>query len=144
MADRIIKRIHFRIAVGGVILMIALATWVLGFGGMGYVTVAKNLPSGGNVHIVAWTPEPRVVALELEPAGTTRVLVGKHEETAQHFNVKPHLGAVVRLFAKMKGQAPPDSHLRIVTDFVPAFVRYEGPMYSGPVWRVDLTAPAWK
>lgn len=31
------RRIHTRIAVGGVILMIALAVWVLGFGGMGFM-----------------------------------------------------------------------------------------------------------
>ena len=31
------KRIHLRIAIGGIILLLACAVWVLGFGGLGYV-----------------------------------------------------------------------------------------------------------
>ena len=30
-----------------------------------------------------------------------------------------------------------------VTDEVPAFVRFEGPLYMGPAWRIDLAAPKW-
>ena len=50
---------------------------------------------------------------------------------------------VVRVVAGLTGQLPPDSHLWIVTDGVPAFVRFEGPLYSGPVWRISLTSPGW-
>jgi hypothetical protein len=50
---------------------------------------------------------------------------------------------LLRIGAQLKGQTPPDSHLWIVTDEVPAFVRFEGPLYSGPVWRINLTSPRW-
>ena len=34
-------------------------------------------------------------------------------------------------------------HTWIVFEDSPAFVRYEGPMYSGPVWRIDMASPPW-
>jgi hypothetical protein len=30
-----------------------------------------------------------------------------------------------------------------VTDRVPAFIRFRGPLYSGPVWRLSLATPTW-
>jgi hypothetical protein len=109
------------------------------------ITVAKNLPPGAGktVHIVAFTPEPRIIALELAPSGAEHVLVGKHEETVSHIVLKPKLGVFLKFFAKLKGIAPPDSHVWIVTDLVPAFVRYQGPLFTGPVWRINLTSPTW-
>src|SRR2546430_13091568 len=59
------------------------------------------------------------------------------------FTLKPKLNLLLKIGAALKGKTPPDSHLWIVTDEVPAFVRFEGPMYSGPVWRGDLTSPPW-
>lgn len=108
-------------------------------------TIAKNLPTGAGetVHIVAFTPEPRIIKLELAPSGTATVFLGKHEETTTHIVLKPRLGALLRFFATVKGQSPPDSDLWIVTDQVPAFVRFQGPMFSGPVWQINLTAPSW-
>jgi len=39
---------------------------------------------------------------------------------------------------------PPDNHVWIVTADVPAFVKFEGPLYmSGPAWRIELTSPLW-
>jgi hypothetical protein len=71
------------------------------------------------------------------------VLLGQHTETAVKFALKPRLGAVLHLGAKLTGKAPPDSYVWIVTDDVPAFVRSEGPLYSGPVWRIALASPGW-
>ena len=109
------------------------------------ITVAKNLPpnAGKTVHIVAFTPEPRIIALELAPSGTDHVLLGKHEEPASHIVLKPKLGVFLKFFATLKGIAPPDSHVWIVTELVPAFVRYQGPLFAGPVWRINLTSPTW-
>lgn len=109
------------------------------------ITIAKNLPPGAGrtVHIVAFTPKPIIIDLELAPAGKEHVLLGKHKETVEHIMLKPHLGTVLRFFARLKGESPPDSHVWIVTDQVPAFVRFQGPMYSGPVWRINLTSPSW-
>ncbi len=109
------------------------------------ITIAKNLPTRDTqtVHLVAFTPQPRLIGLEFAPSGSRRVLVGQHAETAVHFKLKPKLGALLKIFATLMGKAPPDSDTWIISDDVPAFVRFEGPLYSGPVWRLDLTSPTW-
>jgi hypothetical protein len=109
------------------------------------ITIAKNLVRGDTqrVHLVAFTPKPRLVSLELAPTGTQAVKVGGHEEAAVHYVLKPKLGAVIGFFAKVTGKMPPDSHAWIVTEGAPGFVRFEGPMYFGPVWRLELAAPTW-
>jgi hypothetical protein len=91
--------------------------------------IGKNVDrkAGRTVHIVAFTPKPIVLPLAFVPA--------ESEPGVVRFTLKPKLSTV---------QRPPDSHLWILTDEVPTFVRFEGPMYSGPVWRVDLTSPRWK
>lgn len=109
------------------------------------ITIAKNMVSHDTqtVHIVAFTPKPRLIGLELAPAGEDRIMLGQHAETAVHFKLKPKLGTVVKLVASLLGKTPPDSDAWIVTDDVPAFVRFVGPMYSGPVWRLSLASPTW-
>ncbi|MGD0484527.1 MAG: hypothetical protein ABSB58_07715 [Gemmatimonadales bacterium] len=109
------------------------------------ITLAKNLAARESVtvHIVAFTPRPRLVGLQLAPTGSQRVLVGPHAETAVVFDIKPRLGPVLGFFAHLTGKTPPDSHTWIVGGDAPAFVRFEGPMYSGPVWRLDLASPTW-
>lgn len=107
-------------------------------------TIALNLAPGSTatVHVVAFTPEPRVIGVEFDPAGTEQVKFDGHAENAVQYVVKPKLGFLMRLGAKLTGKSPPDSHLWIVTDDVPAFVRSDGWLYSGPVWRVSLTSPS--
>ena len=109
------------------------------------ITIAKNLSprASATVHVVAFTPKPFIIELDIVPAGSQRMLLGRHTETAVRYALKPKLGVVLRFFAQLKGQSPPDSHVWIITDGLPAFVRSEGPLYSGPVWRIDLTSPSW-
>jgi len=109
------------------------------------ITIAKNLVRGDTqrVHLVAFTPRPRLVSLEIAPTGTNPVSIGGHEEAAVHFVLKPKLGAVIGFLAKVLGKKPPDSHAWIVTEGAPGFVRFEGPLYFGPVWRLELAAPSW-
>ena len=109
------------------------------------ITLAKNLATHDTqtVHLVAFTPKPMLIQLQFAPIGTQRVTIGAHQESAVHFLLKPKLGALTGFFAKLLGKMPPDSHAWIVTDGAPAFVRFEGPMYMGPVWRLDLTSPGW-
>jgi hypothetical protein len=108
------------------------------------ITIAKNLVAHDTqtVHIVAFTPQPRLIGLEFAPSASPRVMLGQHAEAAVHFTLKPKLGVFLKLFATLLGKAPPDSDTWIVTDDVPAFVRFEGPMYSGPVWRLTLSSPS--
>jgi hypothetical protein len=110
------------------------------------LTIVKDLPKGASetVHYVAFTPTPRLIQLELVPAGEHRVLVGDLEKTAVHYVLKPRLGIWLKLFATVLGRVPPDNDVWIVTDEVPAFVRFEGPLYTGgPVWRIELASPRW-
>jgi hypothetical protein len=110
------------------------------------ITVAKNLPKGASetVHFVAFTPTPRLIQLELAPAGERKVLAGELTKTATHYVLKPRLGSWLKLFATLLGRVPPDSHAWILSDELPAFVRFEGPLYTtGPVWRIETTSPRW-
>jgi hypothetical protein len=110
------------------------------------VIVAKNLPkeTGSTIRIAAFTPEPRLIELAMVPASGPQVLLGDRPQKTTHYVVKAQLGAVLKLFATLTGRDPPDGHVWIVTEDVPAFMRFEGPLaMDGPVWRIDLTAPRW-
>lgn len=110
------------------------------------LTLVKNLSAGAGetVHMVAFTPAPRIIKLELAPAGEQKVVVGGTEKTATRYVLRPILGTWLKLFASLLGRTPPDNHAWIVTADVPAFVKFEGPLYmNGPVWRIELTSPRW-
>jgi hypothetical protein len=110
------------------------------------VTVAKNLPKGASesVHTVAFTPTPRIIQVELAPAGEQKVLFGELAKTATRYVLRPKLGSWLKLFATLLGRVPSDAHAWIVTDEPPAFVRFEGPLYTtGPVWRIETASPRW-
>jgi len=110
------------------------------------LTVVKNLSGGAGetVHMVAFTPAPKLIRLQLALAGERKILVGGSEKTATHYVLKPMLGIWLKLFATLLGRMPPDNHAWIVTADVPAFVKFEGPLFmNGPVWRIELTSPRW-
>jgi len=109
------------------------------------LTVAKNLRDAGEiVHVVAFTPKPLLIQVKLAPAGEHKVMVGDLEKTAIHYVFQPELGKWREFFATLLGRMPPDAHAWIVTDTVPAFVRFDGPLYTtGPVWRIELISPSW-
>lgn len=108
-------------------------------------TVVKNIPRGGkeSVHIVGFTPAPRVLRLDINPSGEDRLMVGDLNKSAVHYILKPKLG-MLTVPATLLGRTPPDNHLWVITADVPAFVKFEGPLYTdGPIWRVELTSPVW-
>ena len=108
-------------------------------------TVMKNVPKGEKktIHIVAFTPAPRVVELEMAPSGEEKVLVGDLEKKAVHYVLKPKLG-ILRVPATLLGRTPPDNHIWTVMDEVPAFVKFVGPLATGgPIWRIELASPRW-
>lgn len=110
------------------------------------LTVAKNLAkaASGTIHVVAFTPAARLVPVELAPAGVHKVLVGELTKSATRYVFKPKPGPWLSLLANVLGRMPPDSHAWILTDEVPAFVRFEGPLHpAGAVWRIELTSPRW-
>ncbi|MBE0568254.1 MAG: hypothetical protein IH577_01070 [Deltaproteobacteria bacterium] len=110
------------------------------------LTVVKNLSRGAGetVHMVAFTPAPKLIRLELRPADEEKVLVGGSDKSATRYVLKPILGTWMKLFASLLGRMPPDNHAWIVSADVPAFVKFEGPLFmNGPVWRIELTSPRW-
>jgi hypothetical protein len=110
------------------------------------LTITKNLVRGARetVHLVAFTPAPRLVQLEVVPAGEQKILVGDLEKTVARYVLKPRPGAWLSVLATLLGRMPPDSHAWIVTDEVPAFVRFQGPLHpAGPAWNLELTSPRW-
>lgn len=109
------------------------------------MTIAKNLAPGDTqeVHIVAFTPKPRLIGLEYVPTAKAHVMLGKRAEAAVHYTLKPRLGGLTKVFASILGKTPPDSDAWIVTEGVPAFAAFVGPMYTGPVWRLSLASPSW-
>jgi hypothetical protein len=111
------------------------------------LTVAKNLSGGAGetIHMVAFTPAPKLIKVALVPAGEEKIVVGVSERTATHYVLKPILGFWLKLFTTLLGRIPPDNHAWIVTADVPAFVKFEGPLYmNGPAWRIELTSPRWR
>jgi hypothetical protein len=99
-------------------------------------TLMKNLPVGGSatVQIVAFTPKPRLVKMQLTPAAEDPVQVNHAALTATRFVVRPQLG----LLASMLFDDVPDLKCWILGGEAPAFIRFEGPLYfMGPIWRID-------
>jgi hypothetical protein len=104
--------------------------------------VVKNLaprnPEGprtiDTVSIVAFTPKPRVVKLQLLPVAEDRVVVSDSPMQAVRWHIRPQLG----LFASLLIADIPDMRLWILPGDAPAFLRAEGPLYfMGPIWRID-------
>ena len=110
------------------------------------ITLAKNLTNQPRtrVHFVAFMPRPRLIEIDLAVANSQKVMLGPISRNAAHFVIKPQLGGVMQLLAKLLRKLPPDNHVWIMTNDVPAFVRSDGPLYTnGPVWRVELSTPRW-
>jgi hypothetical protein len=107
------------------------------------IVLLKNLAAHDSqtVHLVAFTPAPRMIELKLTPVAAHTIGNGARGESAVEFDLKPVVGGLAGFFGKLLGKIPPDSHVWIVTQGAPMFARFEGPLYMGPVWRIDLALP---
>jgi hypothetical protein len=56
-----------------------------------------------HVHLVAFTPTPRLIQLELAAEGEHKVLIGELAKTATHYVLRPRLGSWLKLFATLLG-----------------------------------------
>lgn len=96
----------------------------------------KNMPSGESVvvHVVAFTPKPRLVKIQLLPVAHDPILVSDEPRQVTRWAIRPQLG----LFASLLIADIPDAHCWILPGEAPAFLKAEGPLYfQGPVWRIE-------
>jgi hypothetical protein len=111
------------------------------------LTVVKNLTFGATratVSLVAATPKPRVVKLDIAPSGREPFSTAGTSREALHYVVKVDIGGFAGLLAPLIGKQPPDSHVWVLGGEAPAFVKAELPLYlGGPVWRIELVSPVW-
>lgn len=96
------------------------------------------------VSLVVATPKPRLVKLEISPAGDDAFSTTGMPRKAAHYVIKVDLGGISGLVAPLLGKQPPDSHVWILQGEMPVFVKAEQPFYAGgPIWRIELTSPVW-
>jgi len=106
----------------------------------------KNLPggAGATVHMAVFTPDPRLIEMELSWEGEDEVLLGGRAMKTMRSLVKLKIGGLTGVIASLIGKSPPDLRYWLVTGDVPAFVKFEGAMFlNGPVWRLELTTVDW-
>jgi hypothetical protein len=111
------------------------------------VTTLKNAQRGdppATLSYLAATPKPRLVKLTVTAAGDETFLTGGVSRKAAHYVVKVEIGGISGWLAPLLGKHPPDSHVWILRDEVPAFVKSEQPLYvGGPLWRIETVSPVW-
>jgi hypothetical protein len=111
------------------------------------ITLLKNVRPGAlpkSLSLVAATPKPRVVKLEIAVAGQEPFSVAGSGRRATHYVLKVEIGGIAGVIAPLLGKQPPDSHVWILEGEAPAFLRSQAPLFmDGPLWRIDLVSPVW-
>jgi hypothetical protein len=96
------------------------------------------------VSYLAAGPKPLLVKLQISPGGKERFSIGGSYRKAIRFVVKVEIGGVLGLLAPVTGQQPPDLLVWILGGEAPAFLKLQGPAYTGgPIWRTELASPVW-
>lgn len=96
------------------------------------------------VSMVAFTPKPRLVNLEITPNGEEPFSTGASGRKATHYVLKVHVPGVTGAVASLLGKIPPDSHVWVLGGKAPAFVKAELALFAGgPTWRMELLSPVW-
>lgn len=111
------------------------------------LTLLKNIPPEAaktTVSMVAITPKPRLVKLEITPKGEEPFTTGGMGRKAMHFVAKVDIPGLPGVVASLLDKTPPDSHIWILEGDGPAFVKSESPFFPGaPLWRIELVSPVW-
>ena len=108
------------------------------------ITLIRNLRKGTaeTVHVLAFTPRPTLVQLEMVPVGEETVLAGDRRIETTHYVMTPKLGLLRGAAAALLGKTPADYHCWVMTGGAPAFVAIDGPLYTGgPIWRIETASP---
>ncbi|MDP1770033.1 MAG: hypothetical protein Q8L74_14705 [Nitrospirota bacterium] len=110
------------------------------------VTMLLNLPKGASdtVHLLAFTPGPEAIKLDLLLMGERTVQVGEVSRKALHYAFKPDMGMIRKFIGKAVGKLPAHFHYDcwVLADEVPSFVQFQGPLQlMGPIMRIELVSP---
>jgi hypothetical protein len=108
------------------------------------ITLIRNLGKGAaeTVHVLAFTPRPTLVQLEMAPVGEETVLAGDRRIETTHYVMTPKLGLLRGAAAALLGKTPADYHCWVMAGGAPAFVAIDGPLYTGgPIWRIETVSP---
>jgi hypothetical protein len=96
------------------------------------------------VSMVAFTPKPRLVDLEITPHEKEPFSTGASGRKATHYVLKVHVPGVTGAVASLLGKVPPDSHVWVLGGEAPAFVKAVLALFAGgPTWRMELLSPVW-
>src|SRR4029078_7468769 len=111
------------------------------------LTLLKNVSPDAlpkSFGLIAATPKPMLVKLELSTAPADRFVTGNRGRSANHYVLKVNIGGIKGLLAPLVAKQPPDSHVWTIGGEAPAFVKSEQPLFmGGPLWRIELTSPVW-
>jgi hypothetical protein len=110
------------------------------------IMVAKNLPQGAaeTVSVLAFTPSPQVVPVELHATEEHAIQIGDRSGRVTQFAFTPQLGMIEEWLGKLIGKLPAEFHYDcwMMVDRIPSFVQYEGPLQLlGPILRIELASP---
>lgn len=110
------------------------------------ITVLKNLQKGADetVSVLAFTPAPQVITIQLRPIEEQPVHIGDRSSTATQYVFNPQIGMIREWFGKAIGKLPAQFHYAcwIMVDTAPSFVQFEGPLQlMGPIVRIELVSP---
>jgi hypothetical protein len=109
-------------------------------------TLLRNLAPGATArgHVLAFTPKPRILKLELLPEGDETIAIGALSRPVTRYLVNLEIGGMMGVLASVAGKSPPDLRYWIAGGPARAFVKFEGPFFlNGPVWRIELATPRW-
>ena len=110
------------------------------------IIMSKNLQKGADetVSVLAFTPTPQVIKVQLRAIEEQPVQIGEVSRKAMQYIFTPKIGMIKEFFGKAIGKLPAEFHYTcwIMTDNIPSFVQFEGPLQlMGQIMRIELVSP---
>ena len=110
------------------------------------IIMSKNLQRGADetVSVLAFTPTPQVIKVQLRAIEEQPVQIGEVSRKAMQYIFTPKIGMIKEFFGKAIGKLPAEFHYTcwIMTDNIPSFVQFEGPLQlMGQIMRIELVSP---
>ncbi len=96
------------------------------------------------VSMVVFTPEPRVVGLEISSQGEDPFTIEGSPHRAVHYVLTIEVGGLTGVLADLLGKNPPPLHTWMIRGDAPTFVKFQGFLFrKGPIWSIELASPSW-